>query len=228
MKLSALKNDINMINMRMNSLGTFGKPRGFGSGGFTAVTSDWKPPKKKKKKNNTEKPDKKKSGKKNKAGGNGYDKSGMPSFEDERRSASGQMPGGQGAVGQSVVSQGAAEQGVANRPGNALRQSAEGQGTMNQARNAQGRNGMANQYAGNGRSMANRYAGNGRNMTNRYAGNGSGMANRYGAAYGSAPAPINLQEAVVWAEILGEPVSKRRRRRRVSWQDGNQGNADRR
>ncbi len=160
MKLSALKNDINMINMRMNSLGTFGKPRGFGSGGFTAVTPDWKPPKKKKKKNNTEKLDKKKSGKKNKAGGNGYDKSGTPSFEDERQSASGQMLGGQGAV-----SQGVAEQGVANR---------------------------------------------------------------YGAAYGSAPAPINLQEAVVWAEILGEPVSKRRRRRRVSWQDGNQGNADRR
>lgn len=218
MKLSALKNDINMINMRMNSLGTFGKPRGFGSGGFTAVTPDWKPPKKKKKKNNTEKPDKKKSGKKNKVSGDGYDKSGTSLFEDERRSASGQMPGGQGAAGQ----------GVANRPGNAQRQSAEGQGTMNQARDAQRCNGMANQYAENGRNMANRYAGNGRSAANRYAGNGSGMANRYGAAYGSAPAPINLQEAVVWAEILGEPVSKRRRRRRVSWQDGNQSNAYRR
>lgn len=40
------------------------------------------------------------------------------------------------------------------------------------------------------------------------------------------PQSVNLQEAVIWAEILGEPVSRKRRRRRVKNQYGNQGNVN--
>lgn len=40
--------------------------------------------------------------------------------------------------------------------------------------------------------------------------------------------PTSLQEAILWAEILGEPVSVRRRKKRVNQCYGNQGNAYRR
>lgn len=40
--------------------------------------------------------------------------------------------------------------------------------------------------------------------------------------------PSDLQQAVLWAEILGEPVSVRRRKKRMNQFNGNQGNAYRR
>lgn len=45
---------------------------------------------------------------------------------------------------------------------------------------------------------------------------------------GAAPVSMSMREAVVWAEILGEPVSQKRRRRRVNLHNGNQSNANRR
>lgn len=43
-----------------------------------------------------------------------------------------------------------------------------------------------------------------------------------------AASSINLQEAVVWAEILGDPVSRKRRKTRMRQGYGNQGYAGRR
>lgn len=47
------------------------------------------------------------------------------------------------------------------------------------------------------------------------------------AAAVKEPETIELQEAVLWAEILGEPVSKKRRRRRIEQIYGNQSYARR-
>jgi hypothetical protein len=51
---------------------------------------------------------------------------------------------------------------------------------------------------------------------------------RYAGTEYGCPDAVNLQDAMAWAEILGDPVSKKRRRRRVSQQYGNQGNVNRR
>ena len=39
--------------------------------------------------------------------------------------------------------------------------------------------------------------------------------------------PISMEEAMMWSEILGEPVCKKRRRKRMEQRYGNQGYADR-
>ena len=44
----------------------------------------------------------------------------------------------------------------------------------------------------------------------------------------AAEQPLNLQQAVLWSEILGEPVSMRRRKKRMNQFNGNQVNAYRR
>jgi hypothetical protein len=51
---------------------------------------------------------------------------------------------------------------------------------------------------------------------------------RYAGTEYGCPDAVNLQDAMAWAEILGDPVSKKRRRRRVSQQYGNQSNVNRR
>lgn len=104
--------------------------------------------------------------------------------------------------------------------GNAAAKAVKGQGNPDRLNPGAGSTGAA---PGDDRRMK---ADNSRLASaQRMAGVSPVHAIRQGAGNTSAR---SLQEAVIWAEVLGDPVSRRRRKKRVNQLYVNQGNASRR
>lgn len=224
MDLSRMKNDIAEVNRRMNGLGmtgsfesfgSFGATRGVMPGGLMMPKPDWKP-KKKKEKN-------KKNGKKKQRIADKAASAQSYGDEAAEPTENGLFAGGRETAGQSGA--GGTDHG-ADR-GRQAQAAGRGESGQRDANRMPGSNTA-------GRYDANRTPGS--NAAGRYDANRTQGLNTAGRGGGKMQVKLpgrtdisrtDLQQAVIWAELLGEPVSKKRRKRRVNGQYGNPSNVDR-